>query len=335
MMSDWAARIVGCGYAVPPQVRTNEDPIFDWLRQHYPSGQGLFAGFLERRVLAAEASLLTLMEPAARMAMEDASVGPADIDMLIGYASLSPFATPNQLCQLHHVLQLPSSTLVVPINAEFSNFHAALLMAHGIVGSRVARTILVVIGGDWTRRVDYHTPQAISAGDGAAAVVVQGSSDLSKFRFIDQHAIVDTSYFGSMYLQGDHHACVLPCHERRELSGPAYFHIETEGFRGFDDFGKLRAPVAVTVLMAKHALQGQDLSLISHQASSVLLDAWAGVIQPRHYVETIARFGNMTLANVPVTLAWAMQHQPIVTDSLVLLSLGAEMHAYAQLWCRG
>jgi 3-oxoacyl-[acyl-carrier-protein] synthase III len=66
----------------------------------------------------------------------------------------------------------------------------------------------------------------------------------------------------------------------------------------------------------------------------VLLKAWASVIRPRHYIQTISQFGNMTLANIPVSLAWAIHNEPIVSDKLMLLSLGTEMHANAQLWAR-
>jgi 3-oxoacyl-[acyl-carrier-protein] synthase-3 len=333
-MSDSAARIVGTGYEVPANVRTNDDPIFDWLHAHQPAGKNLFKGYVDRRVLAPGDNLMTLMVPASLEAMAHAGIAAADIDMLLGYASVSPFETPNQLCQLHQMLALDARAFVVPINSEFSNFNAALLMAHGLIVAGVARTILIAIGGDWTRHVDYHTPQSISAADGAAAVVVQRSSDGTSFRFIDQHAIVDTSYFGTMYMQGDAYAMDPPYHGRHELFGPAYFHITPAGISGFDAFGVKVAPTAVTALLRKHGLSGADITLISHQASSVLLDAWAEAIRPAQYIQTIAQFANMTLANIPVNLAWSVEHQPIERDHLVLLSLGSEMHANAQLWRR-
>lgn len=328
-------RILGYGYQVPSHVRTNDDPIFEWLRTHEPPGKDLFAGFVERRVLAPGENLMTLLEPAARQAMAHAAVAASEIDMLIGYASLSPYATPNQLCQLHQVLKLPERAFVVPINAEFSNFHAALLMAHGLIASRVVNTVLIVIGGDWTRHVDYHTAQSIGAADGAAAVVMRASNDTSKFRFIDQNVIVDTAYYGSMYMQGDVYRCDPPWNGHGELRGPQYFHIDSAGFAGFNEFGVKRTPKAVTSLLAKHDLAGADITLISHQASSVLLDAWDQVIRPRQHIQTIATFANMTLANVPVNLSWSAHHQPVECEHVVLLGVGGEMHANAQLWRRG
>ena len=42
--------LTGVGYAVPPSIRTNDDPIFDWLKAHQTAGQDLFQGYKERRV---------------------------------------------------------------------------------------------------------------------------------------------------------------------------------------------------------------------------------------------------------------------------------------------
>jgi 3-oxoacyl-[acyl-carrier-protein] synthase III len=334
-MAETVPRIVGSAYQVPDRIRHNDDPVFDWLRANHPQGEDLFKGYDERRVLGPGEDLMTLMVPASFKAMAAAGVGVADIDMLLGYASVSPFDTPNQLCQLHHMLALDARALVVPIHNEFSNFTVALLMAHSLIASGVARTILVAAGCNWSRYVDYHTPQSISAADGAAAVVVQLSDDRHKFRYVDQHSIVDTTYYGAMFMQADRYPMDPPYLGREALFSAPYFHIDPAGFSGFDHFGEHVTPTAVTELLHRHELKGADVTLISHQASSTLLDAWNALIQPAQYVQTLARFANMTLANLPVNLAWCTENQPISRDHLVLLGIGGEMHAHAQLWRRG
>ena len=119
---------------------------------------------------------------------------------------------------LNGVDVIDARAMVVPIHSEFSNFNMALLMAHGLITAGAARTILIAVGGNWTRYVDYHTPQAISAADGAAAAVVQRSDDITKFRFVDQHVIVDTSYYGAMYMQADAYTMEPPYRGRFELT---------------------------------------------------------------------------------------------------------------------
>ncbi len=48
-------------------------------------------------------------------------------------------------------------------------------------------------------------------------------------------------------------------------------------------------------------------------------------------VRTIATFANMTVANIPVNLAWAMEREPVSTRHVLLLALGPDMHAHALL----
>ena len=69
-------------------------------------------------------------------ALQAANLQPSDIDMLLGYASVSPYANPNELSHLHQMLDMPQSTYVVPLNNEFSNFNAGLLFADALIKRR-------------------------------------------------------------------------------------------------------------------------------------------------------------------------------------------------------
>jgi hypothetical protein len=65
------------------------------------------------------------------------------------------------------------------------------------------------------------------------------------------------------------------------------------------------------------------------------MDYWQATIKPGHYVNTIARFANMVLANVPFNLAWGLQNSDdFVQNWLVTLCLGPDMHANAMLMRR-
>ena len=74
-----------------------------------------------------------------------------------------------------------------------------------------------------------------------------------------------------------------------------------------------------------------SVTLIAHQASTVLLDRWQAMIQPGQIIQTIAEFANMTVANIPVNLAWSAANDPISRNHLVLFALGPDMHANAVL----
>lgn len=324
-------RLIGLGYSVPPTRRTNDDPIFDWLKAHVPPESNPFQGYKTRAVLAPGEDLMTVMMPAALNALEDAKLQPSDVDMLLGYASISPCPTPNDLSRLHAMLGLPERAWVVPLNCEFSNFNAGLVMADALVRAGRARNILIVVGGNWTRHVDYHTVQSVSAADGAGAAVVGLSSDRSRWQVIDQHTITESRYFGSMFMRGQSYPQTPPRDGHQRLWSDSFFQITPEGMEGFGTFGGGIAPTAITTLLARHEIPASSVTLIAHQASTVLFDRWRATIQPGQMIQTIAEFANMTVANIPVNLAWSVANDPISKDHLVLFALGPDMHANAVL----
>lgn len=329
-MQPLSPRILGTGFAVPRNLRANDDPIFDWLRAH-PTPSDPFHGYNTRVVLGPGEDLMTLMVPAALNAIQDAGLQPSDIDMLIGNASISPFETPNELSRLHQMLDLPSRTYTVALNNDFSTFNAGLLFADALVRTQRAKNILIVVGTNWTRHVSYRTIQSVSAADGAGAAVVGPSTSECRWEVVDQHVVMETKYFGSMLMQGKRIDPPSTRDGNEPMWSSPYFQITADGLKGFGDVGKTVAIATVLELLERNRIQPGEITLIAHQASSVLLDAWKDAIQPAQLIHTIDRFANMTAANVPVNLAWSVHHQPITQNHLVLLALGPDMHAHALL----
>jgi len=333
-MPELQPRIKGLGYEVPANIRTNTDPIFDWLNnwlKSNPTVSDPFTGYTTRHVLAEGEDLMTIMVPAALKALADARVEASEIDMLLGYASVSAYANPNELSRLHEMIGLPASAWVVPLNNEFSNFNAGLVFADALIKAGRAKNILIVVGGNWTRHVDYRTVQSVSAADGAAAAVVGLSADPAQWQVIDQHTLTVSANYGTMYMQGAKYPQNPPVDGHSVLWSDSFFQITTAGFQDFGSFGAQAAPQAVLDLLARNALTGADISLIAHQASQSLIDAWEKVILPAQVVSTISNFANMTIANIPVTLAWSVANQPISKPNLVLFALAPDMHANALL----
>ncbi len=326
--------VAGVGFFVPPLVRTNDDPIFAWLRQHQPAGQDLFQGYKERRVLACPDSLCDLpkslpdlMVPAAQRALDDAGLPAGKVEALFGDASVSEYVTPNELAEVHRRLGLPASAWIVPINL-MASFNTCLLLAHSLVQSGRCRNALIVCGCNWTRYVSYRTPQSVSAADGAGAAVVARTADPSRFALADAETVDDPADYGAMYMAGD---------ASRTADGVSftrpYFHITEAGVGAFQNFGMKAPAAAAKRLLERNGLDGSQICLISHQASRVLLDAWKAAVGPGQYLDTLEQFANMVGANVPVNLAY--HRDRIAKDELVLLALGPEFMASALLLRRG
>ena len=88
--------ILGVGYCLPDKIRGNDDPVFDWLREHPPSGGELFDGLKYRRVLERGDQITELVAHACKNAVADAKVDLADIDLLIGSASVSGWSATSR-----------------------------------------------------------------------------------------------------------------------------------------------------------------------------------------------------------------------------------------------
>jgi 3-oxoacyl-[acyl-carrier-protein] synthase III len=327
-MAKQLPRLTGFGFSVPANIRTNNDPIFDYLKAH-GGGAGLFQGYEQRRILVPGETLMTMMLPAAQNALSDAGLFASDIDLLIGMGSISPYATPNELCLLHKLLGLPESCPVVPLNREFSGFNWGVLAADALIRVGKAKNVLVVVGTNWTRHVSYETPQSISAGDGAGAAVVSLSSDGSRWTLLDDFSITQTGFYGTMFMQGDPVDAIPP--QTGPLFTDSFFHITQAGIETYKQFGIVTAPSAISQVLERNGLTGADVAMTAHQSSSVLLDAWVKMIQPAQLLSTITIFANMTGATIPVNLAWAPANDPVTPNFLVCLALGPEAHADAML----
>ena len=329
--SDQHIAITGAGWCLAANVRGNEDPIFTWLYEHgYPPNHGMFVGFKERRVLPEPSSLreppvnvADLMIAAARQALEQAQTPPDHVDVLVGWASISEFLTPNLLVVVHRELRLRPDAWLLPIEG-LENFSTSLWTADALIKSGRAGTALIVSGCNWSRFVDYHTPASFTVGDGAGAMVLSRAGKPGLFSVLDGGTLVMDSGYGAMYMQGDE----VPGSQGKAW-GPPYFHITSRGVDAFNDFGR-RGPADLGKhLLQRHNISGANVTLISHQASRVLMDFWKQEINPGQYIDTLAEYGNMIAATVPIN--FAMHQDKIAKDYVLFLNPSAELKAVAVL----
>lgn len=331
-MAELIPRIIGTGWAVPKKIRLNDDPIFDSVKKKFPD-QNLFKGYKERHVLSEGEDLMSIMVPAAKMALRKAGIKASDVDMLIGTGSISDYIQPNALSQLHQKLKLPARAWSIPVGNDFSNYSSSLLLADSLVRAKRAKNILICIGGNWTRNVDYNTPQSISAGDGAGAAVVSLSDDQSKWFVSDQCTVMNTSYYGTMFTDGLKLTLSKPIDGYQEVYSSHFFQITEDGFKGFNAFGMEEALTCVTQLLDKNKLTGADITFLPHQTSTKLINNWISNLDPKpaQVLSTIEKFANITVATHALEMAWLEQKKSIKKDKLVMLALGPDMHANALL----
>jgi 3-oxoacyl-[acyl-carrier-protein] synthase-3 len=315
------AALAGTGSCVPDTIRGNDDPVFSWLHEHHPAGQDLFQGYDQRRVLVGSESVVDLMVPAARLALERAGRTVVDVDLILGYASVGRWEMPNDLAEVARRLGVSPATPILPVNNEYANFNAGIVLADAMIAAGRARCALVVVGCDWSRYVDYHTPPAVSAADGAGAAVMVRSETGEEARFcVVGHAVeYDYAYLGGMYVAAD----PVPPAADPPRYGPPVFHLTELGLKGFTAFGVHRPPAVVAEVLTSHGASASDVAFVGHQTSLVLNQAWQAVLQPAQFVETLASLANMTLASIPVNLDRC--YDDLEPPLVALVALGPEV----------
>lgn len=330
-MPDQAVRVTGTGFAVPAQIRGNDSSVFDWIRAHNPDHAGLFTGYRDRRVLAPDETLAALMQEAAALALADAGLAACDVDLLIGLASVAEDVSPNALVALHRGLGLPARCQALPIGTEFTVFNDALVLAEALIRTgRGLGNALIVCGCNWTRHVSYHEVTCIGAADGAGSAVVAVSDDESRFALVDVVTETDTSFYRAMHVAARDAGTIVPTppYAPQSYTTPLMYFGD-EAAKAFKEFGAVVPPRIVAELLRRNRIASGSITLIAHQASSVLADAWATAIGPGQYLTTLTEYANMTIASVPATLAACRSE--IAFDNLVLLTIGMQQQASAVL----
>lgn len=312
--------ITGTGHSLPPTVRSNDDPIFDYLNANHPSGIDLFKGYKYRRVIAPGESLEDLMAKASFLALENARVKPGDIDVITGYVSVSDFIEPNGLAAIHHQMGLPAHCIVLPINDEYTNSLSGLMIADALIKAGKARNALVVVGCNWTQYSNYTKPQAISSSDGAGAMVVGATTNKSRFALVDYEISVQQEGYGGMRM------APYP-------AGPFYTKpwcdIDDDGVMMFKNFAMTTPPAVVNTLLKRNGITGADITLVPYQASTVLLDPWQQAIKPAQTIVSIEELANMTLATISVN--FARQYDSISKDWVCMIGVGTQFQAIGVL----
>lgn len=321
------------GCAVPPHVRTHDDPLFQSIRSRTRDpveGAILFTGLRERRYLGPGERVEDLMVVAGQQALHAARLLPSAIDRLYGYASVSEYLLPNGLFKVHSELGLPSRAAVIPVDDGFTNFiTGAVLGWEAIVAGR-CRHVMVNCGSGWTRNTDYEKDYSLVIGDGAGAAVLGPSERLVLIDYAEETFADGDGYHGMNLKVRSHERDGVRQLQLDESGLPVpTYEINDGGVRSFMKHGMNAPPRLVRGLLEKHGVSPSQVTLVAHQGSRRLVDSWVQQIQPKHHIHTLDRYGDMTMASIPVTLATCSEE--IATDYLVLAAPGPGSHFAALL----
>lgn len=300
----------GFGAALPKRVVTNRDlesrleTSDEWIVQR--------TGIRQRYIADDDETTASLGADAARAALANAGLGPADIDLIIVATSTPDNTFPATAVDIQNRLGMTHG-FAFDLQAVCSGFVFAMATADGYIRSGMARRVLVIGAETFSRILDWtDRTTCVLFGDGAGAVVLEASEQpgTNADRGILTSSLrSDGSHKDKLYVDG----------------GPSTTgtvgKLRMEGREVFKHAVGMITDVIETAF-AESGTTARDIDwLVPHQANRRIIEGSAKKldIPMEKVVVTVDRHGNTSAASIPLALATAAGDGRIKPGDLVML----------------
>ncbi|MDP6602008.1 MAG: beta-ketoacyl-ACP synthase 3 [Phycisphaerales bacterium] len=327
MTTPCGVRLLGTGSAVPETILDNETLAkrfgvdADWIEQR--------SGIRERRVCGRGESVFTLELEALRNAMDNASVQPTDLSLIITASVTSEMTCPSNASRLGGAIgAVPTGGF--DLVAACCGFVSAMNVADSLIRAGGYETIAVVGGDCMTGISDMHERgSAILFGDAAGCAILQ-RSDTPTEGCIYQRMNGDGTDWSSLYIPNRLDEVVeddgfdVPLGKLRMKGKEVYkFAVNT-----FQD-------LAVET-MANTQLAVEDIAqFICHQSNARIIEsAMQKLSLPSEKVYiNIDRYGNSSSGSVSLCLDQLWRNGSISRgDTIVMLAFGGGLTWTSSVW---
>jgi len=290
------SRIIGLGEHRPSHVMTNHDlPATldtndEWIQQR--------TGIARRGVAGPEETPVTMATEAARKAVADAGVDPAQVGLVVLATCSMLQPIPGGSSQVATAIGATNAG-AYDLNAACAGFCYGLAAASDAVRLGSAEYAVVIGSEKITNWIDWSDrSSAILFGDGAGAAVVGPS---------------DTPGIGPVVFGSDGTASgLIDMTEagRLRLDGPAVFRWATTAL----------ADVMVAICDAAGVAPTDLAAFVPHQANLRIINALARQIGATNAViaQDVVDTGNTSAASVPLALARLRREGAVTTGDLAL-----------------
>lgn len=301
------AVIKGVGAYLPTKRLTNTDlekmvqTSDAWIRER--------TGIQERRIAADNELTSDLARQAALEALQDAGLMASDIDLII-LATTTPDDTfPATACKVQQQLGMTGG-FAFDIQAACSGFLYALSVADAYITQGRVHRVLVIGAETLSRIVDWSDRNTcVLFGDGAGAVVLEGSADKT-----------DSGILSVLLRSDGRYRDLL-------LSSGGVSRTQTVGFIHMEGREVFRHAVENMAQIAKDVLQQQRLTpadidyLVPHQANVRIIEATRTKLglPADKVILTLQQQGNTSAASIPLALHTGIRSGRIQRGDLLLL----------------
>ncbi|HCM83600.1 MAG TPA: beta-ketoacyl-ACP synthase III [Alphaproteobacteria bacterium] len=308
--------IRGAGGFVPGEPVSNTDLIArgvdtddNWIRER--------TGIMTRHIAPPEMMTSDMAIAASEIALKNAGVAAADIDLII-LATTTPDNTfPATAMKVQTALGCTPGIPAFDIQAVCSGFIYGLATANSYLQTGLAKRALIIGAETMSRVVDWtDRSTCVLFGDGAGAVVLEAApeAEASGRGIISSHLHADGRYGPKLYTDGG-----VAMNQRAGL-------LQMDGREVYRHAVTNLAEVVDEAILQNN-FKYSDLDwLVPHQANIRILESTAKKLDMPmdKVIVNIDRYGNTSAASVPLALAEGMNSGKIKEGELCLLeAMGA------------
>jgi len=293
-------RISGTGSAAPLQSFTNEQ-----LAENAPTSPEWVEknlGIKKRHVVSGDEVLSDFTAQAGAEAIKAAGLKNNDIDLIIVATMTPERMAPSTACLTKHKLGISNHCPAFDMAAACSGFVYALTVGADLIKSGMSRRALIIGADVMSKMTDWSRRDCVFFGDGAGAVVLEGSDD--------ELALFSGKIFSGT--ENTDHFTVYPDQAAFTMNTRAVFDTATEVL-----------PLAIQAVLDRENITLDRVKwLIPHQPSVRILRRVAEKIgMPFEQVKTnMDRYANTSAGTIPILLNEVNRRNELTRGDIVVFA---------------
>jgi len=298
---------------VPERVVPND--FFNYLVEDADNWIFSRTGIRERRFASPEQSTADLATVAARKALEQGNIDPADLDCIIIGTSTADMILPSTACMVQKNIGAVNA-FAFDMNAVCSSFVYAMETADNFIRSGKYQKIMVIGADTYSKILDFQDQTTCPLfGDGAGAVVLEATTEKKGIL----QSIIKSDGNGWELIQvpssGSRKPITAETIASREntfkMAGKSVFVFATDVI-----------PQIIGAVTAKAGITPDQLDhIIPHQANVRIIDfifKKTGIAKEK-FLLNLDRYGNTAAASVGLALDENLRNGVIKPGELVLM----------------
>ena len=288
-------RIIGTGSYIPKKVITNDDLslTLDTSDAWISTRTGIHNRHIAEGMTSSDMAYM-----AARRAVDDSGLNPADIDVIIVATSSPDYAFPSTATLVQAKLEAVNAACF-DISAACTGFIYAYSIAQGYIAGGMYKNILIIGTEVMSEHVDWKDRSVcVLFGDGAGAAMLTADKD----------------NLSSVMIHSDgSRGNVLTCGKD---------NIFMDGQEVFK-FAVKTVPMSIQDILNKEHIRADDVGMyILHQANQRIIQAVSKRlgISMEKFPMNMQEYGNTSAASIPILLDELNRNNRLVRDELIVMS---------------